>query len=209
MCTKNLTEIVDHIVPSGIAVLQAQASGHYKLDKYAGFFFRSNLQGLCRSCHAIKSLADIQTLGTRLSYVGTDRRNTTVVCGPPASGKSTYVQQHLEDGDVYWDYDEVMAELSGLPMHQEDATKRTAVLLRRDRFIQETAEHQGRVYFIITRSTTKLARLLVSAGASLVEMDTTAGTRVVRLSQRDTMENGSEWPDVVAKQETQLRRFTF
>ena len=57
-CQRRVTEIVDHIVPAGIAVAQARDSGLYPFDRVAGFFFRTNLQGLCRVCHADKTVAD-------------------------------------------------------------------------------------------------------------------------------------------------------
>jgi 5-methylcytosine-specific restriction endonuclease McrA len=56
-CRKQLTQIVDHIIPAEIAVMQARLSGKY-LDKWAGYFIRSNLQGLCRMCHALKTAED-------------------------------------------------------------------------------------------------------------------------------------------------------
>lgn len=57
-CDRAMSEIVDHIVPAREAVSQAQFSGFYKLDKWAGYFFDTNLQGLCRSCHGVKTLED-------------------------------------------------------------------------------------------------------------------------------------------------------
>lgn len=56
-CQKQLTQIVDHIIPAEIAVMQAQLSGKY-MDRWAGYFIRSNLQGLCRICHAAKTIED-------------------------------------------------------------------------------------------------------------------------------------------------------
>lgn len=35
-----------------------------------------------------------------------------VICGPPCSGKSTYVREHAEDGDLLVDYD-VIAQAFG------------------------------------------------------------------------------------------------
>ena len=58
MCDVAYTEIVDHIVPAGVAVQQAQDSALYQLDRYAGYFIETNLQGLCRVCHYTKTLAD-------------------------------------------------------------------------------------------------------------------------------------------------------
>jgi 5-methylcytosine-specific restriction endonuclease McrA len=57
MCDR-LSELVDHVVPAGQAIRQAQESGRYPCDRYAGFYLLSNLQGLCRSCHGKKTLED-------------------------------------------------------------------------------------------------------------------------------------------------------
>lgn len=57
-CDRALTEIVDHVVPAREAITQAQLSGLYRLDKHAGYFFVSNLQGLCRACHWVKTNED-------------------------------------------------------------------------------------------------------------------------------------------------------
>ena len=56
-CGLSISEIADHIVPAEIAVAQAQASARY-LDKWAGYYLLSNLQGLCRQCHYKKTLED-------------------------------------------------------------------------------------------------------------------------------------------------------
>jgi 5-methylcytosine-specific restriction endonuclease McrA len=57
-CLVSVTEIIDHIVPAAVAIMQAQASGRYPCDKYAGYYIPSNLQGLCRSCHGVKTIED-------------------------------------------------------------------------------------------------------------------------------------------------------
>ena len=62
-CDRNLSEIVDHVVPAREAVSQARASGGYLLDKFAGYFLVTNLQGLCRSCHGVKTLEDKAHVG--------------------------------------------------------------------------------------------------------------------------------------------------
>ncbi len=62
-CELAVSEIVDHIVPAAVAVQQAQDSGRYPLDRYAGYYLMSNLQGLCRSCHGIKTLEDKAHVG--------------------------------------------------------------------------------------------------------------------------------------------------
>ena len=55
--------IADHIVPAGVAVQQARDSGRYPYDKYAGYYLLSNLQGLCRPCHGVKTLEDKAHVG--------------------------------------------------------------------------------------------------------------------------------------------------
>jgi 5-methylcytosine-specific restriction endonuclease McrA len=64
-----IAEIVDHIVPAGVAIAQAQASGRWPCDKYAGFYFTTNLHGLCRKCHSIKTEQDKQHVGEWPSVV--------------------------------------------------------------------------------------------------------------------------------------------
>lgn len=56
-CDRTITEIVDHIVPARVAISQTRLSGAY-MDRNAGYFLRSNLQGLCRPCHYLKTMED-------------------------------------------------------------------------------------------------------------------------------------------------------
>lgn len=56
-CHRRPTQIVDHVVPAEIAVMQYQLSGR-STHPFAGYFLRSNLQGLCRLCHAAKTAED-------------------------------------------------------------------------------------------------------------------------------------------------------
>lgn len=57
-CDRAVSEIGDHIVPAREAIAQAQNSGRYPMDRYAGYYLKSNLQGLCRPCHYVKTLED-------------------------------------------------------------------------------------------------------------------------------------------------------
>jgi 5-methylcytosine-specific restriction endonuclease McrA len=57
-CQLSISEIVDHIVPAREAITQARLSGKFPTDRNAGYFFKSNLQGLCRPCHYTKTLED-------------------------------------------------------------------------------------------------------------------------------------------------------
>lgn len=45
--------------------------------------------------------------------------NVTLICGPPGSGKTTYVKEHSSYGDLILDLDWVWQSLSGLPAYLE------------------------------------------------------------------------------------------
>lgn len=62
-CGIAVTEIVDHIVPAAVAIAQGRASGRYPYSPNAGYFFKSNLAGMCRSCHGIKTIEDKMHVG--------------------------------------------------------------------------------------------------------------------------------------------------
>jgi 5-methylcytosine-specific restriction endonuclease McrA len=55
--------IADHIIPAAIAIVQTQQSGRFPYDKYAGYYLRSNLQGLCHPCHGAKTVEDKEHKG--------------------------------------------------------------------------------------------------------------------------------------------------
>ena len=73
MLAVTLAELIDHIVPAGEAIRQAQESGLYPLSPYAGFYFISNLQGLCRSCHFVKTNEDKAHVGPWPDVVAKER----------------------------------------------------------------------------------------------------------------------------------------
>jgi 5-methylcytosine-specific restriction enzyme A len=73
-CNAAITEIVDHIVPAGVAVQQVRDSGLYPTDRFAGFYVLWNLQGLCRACHWLKTNEDKLHTGSWPSVVDLLRR---------------------------------------------------------------------------------------------------------------------------------------
>ena len=75
MCARcdSLADLIDHIVPSGEAIRQAQESGLYPTDRYAGFYFMSNLQGLCHTHHGHKTNEDKAHVGPWPDVVAKER----------------------------------------------------------------------------------------------------------------------------------------
>lgn len=75
--------------------------------KYA----ESNLKALCETCHARRGAGFWK--GKELKKM----KYIIVITGPPCSGKSTYVKQHMKPGDLVWDYDEIMKALTGQDLY--------------------------------------------------------------------------------------------
>ena len=88
-------------------------------------FNSSPLISLCHGCHSRRTLGEMR--GEREDYyphiLFPFDLPVYLVCGAPASGKSTFVDQHKAPGDVVSDLDQIIANLTGHPLyypeHQE------------------------------------------------------------------------------------------
>lgn len=69
----------------------------------------SNLQTLCQHHHNIKTGRETG------SFIG--HALTTVVCGPPGSGKTSYVMARIQPYDIVLDLDRINAAISLYPKH--------------------------------------------------------------------------------------------
>jgi hypothetical protein len=114
------------------------------------------IQLLCQSCHARKN--DLERSAERF-----------VVCGPPGSGKTTWVEERRQPGDLVWDLDAVAATLFQLP-HYPRPDETTALLLSmRNAIVLRLREMQTqRRVFIITASPDDAARLAHDIRARLI-----------------------------------------
>ncbi len=72
----------------------------------------------------------------------TTERRVTVVYGPPAAGKTTYVEQHRKPGDLVWDFDAVYSTVIGLPPHFRRNCPHPLVIALRDAFIRFLIGHK-------------------------------------------------------------------
>lgn len=97
---------------------------HIRRKEDGGDDSESNLQGLCRKHHGVKS---------RLEQDGEtfQPQRITIVCGPPCAGKSTYVATHKRDGDLVFDLDDVIHAISGEHGCTADDDLRLAVVAMR------------------------------------------------------------------------------
>ena len=62
---------------------------------------------------------------------------TTLVCGPPGSGKTTYVREKARSGDLIVDVDAIYAALSGEPWYAKPAGLLPVVLAVRDAILEQ------------------------------------------------------------------------
>jgi predicted kinase len=78
----------------------------------------------------------------------------TVITGPPCSGKSTYVTQHAQPGDITIDYDTLACALGAPTQHEYPHHVREVTFAARDAAIRQAIiQHQqgARVWIIDTQ----------------------------------------------------------
>jgi 5-methylcytosine-specific restriction protein A len=122
------------------------------------FLDPANHQSLCKRCHDRKTRLEDGGFGARqaAAFYPSDLRPAacvlTLVCGPPASGKSTYVKERAAARDVVIDLDELVAEQSGLPIYTGKAEHIRAAIATRNDMLRElaTLPPQSRAWFVIS-----------------------------------------------------------
>lgn len=77
-----------------------------------------------------------------------------LVCGAPASGKSTFVEARKSPHDIVIDLDVIKAEINGKPLHsQHDASTLTRAIRKRNLILeglqQQTASDGRRLWFVV------------------------------------------------------------
>lgn len=87
------------------------------------FYDSDNLVSLCKPCHDIAKQREEVALGYHGAFqhmpewLRPSAIPLHIVCGPPASGKSTYVAERVGRRDLVVDLNVIAAELSGQPLH--------------------------------------------------------------------------------------------
>jgi 5-methylcytosine-specific restriction endonuclease McrA len=176
-CGHRVATDVDHILSARLVI---DNFGH------DAFFDPDRCQGLCHACHSAKTSLEsgwVNRNGTKLTEFG-DRSNMTIVCGPGGAGKSTYVAEHKADDDLIWDYDAVMHEITGLPMHEELHGATGSVLANRDQWIQATEHSTKHCWLIVSNAKAKIVELLQAVGARVIVLETDEAECQRRLAAR-------------------------
>lgn len=135
---------VDHIVPLSVG----------------GRDDESNYQSLCKPCHAVKTAGEAARRSTNVQHHPEWLPEPTipvyVIAGPPGSGKTTYVRERAQPGDLVLDVDVIAADLHGVALYQATLEQRRAAIRYRNKMLAALADR---------RSPYRCAWLIVTAGS--------------------------------------------
>lgn len=96
--------VTDHVIP------------HY--GDQTLFWDESNWQALCKSCHDAKTAREDGPAHAMPEWLPLPTCEVILVCGPPAAGKSSRVKARALEGDTIIDLDEIISELSEMPLYR-------------------------------------------------------------------------------------------
>ena len=139
-----------------------------------------NLQPLCKSHHSRKTARDV-----RRRHQGAITVPVTIITGPPGAGKTTYVNERRQWGDLVVDVDAIYAALSGLPWYEKPDVLLPFVLEARDAILDRLhGEAALRHAWIITSEAdrTELERLKQRYNATLLAIETPAAECLRRIA---------------------------
>lgn len=165
----------------------------------------SNLQALCHSCHSRKT-------GIEMRGVSTFQKAlipTTVVAGPPGSGKTTLVRSRAQWGDLIVDLDAIYSAISGLNWYDKPSGLLPFAFACRDALVRQLSEPSDvRHAWIITSEgkPTALNRLCEQLGAELVILDIDVNECIRRICQDERrMKNWQQWEELAQRWHREYR----
>lgn len=210
-------------------ITAATVCDHIKPHKGDAFlFWNGPFQSLCKHCHDRHKQSEERT-GKAKPIIGLDgwpveRPRTdlsesahpswlmpstvpvTIVCGPPASGKSTYVAKHKRPADLVIDLDAIAMTAYGKPAAMLTIDQRQHCLTKRNERLASlasigAASQHGMVWFIVseplaTRRQWWQDRL---KPASIVVIETPVPECIARYRSDTTQQRPADTPDRIAR----------
>lgn len=115
---------------------------------------------------------DYATAGrTGCPHASHKARQVTIVCGPPCSGKSTYVREHMQPGDLVVDYDDIAQRLGSPRTHDHHASYHQRIEATIARAIAGIKAGRHERAWIIRSSVTRARELAADLGGTVVVLD--------------------------------------
>lgn len=120
----------------------------------------------------------------------------TVVCGPPGSGKSSYVKERRAKGDLMWDFDEMKTALTGIAGHECGYEVVPFVLAMRSAFYAKAMDRGGlnisRIWIIESRTARSLQPEIEALRAQVISLTASKEECLERVKER-----GPQWTKIV------------
>jgi hypothetical protein len=171
--------------------LPATEVDHVIALKDGGTHGWDNLRPYCKPHHS-KRTAKAQPGGWNLRDApSTSRRPlcpVTLVCGPPGSGKTTFVLERKQWGDLIVDLDALYQALSGLPAYEKPDVLLPFVFAARDAVVARLGSAHGvRHAWVITSGADGADRrdLAASLNADVVLLEVAPSECLRRIAQDD------------------------
>lgn len=165
---------VDHVIP-------------HKGSDDPLFWDVNNHQALCKPCHQRKTQSESMGRAPNRPSLRPSAIPVTIVCGPPASGKTRYVEMHKQHGDIVIDLDAIKAQLTGLPWYHPhaDARLNDAILERNKQLNALAHERTARHAWFITSAPSAAERewWRRTLGATTLVLETPSDVCMNRISQ--------------------------
>lgn len=133
------SEVIDHIIPLG----------------QNGEDVDENCQGLCHECHDAKTASEggANLFGApHPEWLKPSRIPITIICGPPAAGKTTYARERAKPGDIVIDLDAISMEVDPTfrPWSGRSNELLNASLRKRNAMLGSLSkEVKGKAWFIV------------------------------------------------------------
>ena len=108
----------------------------------------------------------------------------TVVCGPPCSGKTTWVREHAQPGDAVIDYDDIAQQLGSPRTHGHDHRYHAQVESIIHQAIESVRQGRHERAWIIRTNVAEAERLAASLGGTSVLIDAADDTLLARAQGR-------------------------
>lgn len=138
--------VPDHIVPLA----------------YGGTDTDNNVQCLCDECHEIKSSYEDTAHGGAANHPGWLKQSAiplTIVCGPPCSGKTTYVHERVHHDDVVIDIDAIAQSIDPSYQHWEGKLHgdllNKCIRVRNNLLGSLSRKRYGNAWFIVSAPTSE------------------------------------------------------